>query len=185
MKKIVVIGLGYLGATTAVALTKMGNLVIGIDPHQAKIDSLTTGKVPFFEPGLDQGLAEALATGHLSFHSEYPQDAQDADIFLLCVGTPQAEGSKAADLRYLEAAIDQLAPFYGANSIVVGKSTVPVGTAAKLKERLAQNIDLEARLAWNRERNSISEDRHSNRGAGQGCRQLILGHQNLIHQRDG
>jgi len=151
MKKIVVIGLGYLGATTAVALTKMGNHVIGIDPHQAKIDSLTAGKVPFFEPGLDQALAEALATGHLSFHSEYPQDAQDADIFLLCVGTPQAEGSKAADLRYLEAAIDQLAPLYGANSIVVGKSTVPVGTAAKLKERLAQNIDLEARLAWNPE----------------------------------
>ena len=151
MKKIVVIGLGYLGATTAVALNKMGNRVIGIDPNPAKIATLEAGTLPFFEPGLDTALTEALATKQISFHCDYPQEAKDADIFLLCVGTPQAENSKAADLRYLESAIDQLAPFYGPNSIVVGKSTVPVGTAAKLKERLAQNVEFGARLAWNPE----------------------------------
>ena len=151
MKKIVVIGLGYLGATTAVALNKMGNRVIGIDPNPTKIATLSAGTVPFFEPGLDAALTEALATNEISFHSDYPQDAKDADIFLLCVGTPQAENTKAADLRYLESAIDQLAPFYGPTSVVVGKSTVPVGTATKLKARLAQNVEFGARLAWNPE----------------------------------
>ena len=151
MKKIVVIGLGYLGATTAVALNKMGNRVIGIDPNPTKIATLSAGTVPFFEPGLDAALTEALATNEISFHSDYPQDAKDADIFLLCVGTPQAENTKAADLRYLESAIDQLSPFYGPTSVVVGKSTVPVGTATKLKARLAQNVEFGARLAWNPE----------------------------------
>ncbi|NDH64971.1 MAG: UDP-glucose/GDP-mannose dehydrogenase family protein [Microbacteriaceae bacterium] len=151
MKKIVVIGLGYLGATTAVALNKMGNRVIGIDPNPAKIASLSAGTVPFFEPGLDEALTEALDSKQISFHSSYPQEAKDADIFLLCVGTPQAPGTKAADLRYLEAAIDELAPFYGENSIVVGKSTVPVGTAVQLKSRLSALVQLPARLAWNPE----------------------------------
>ncbi len=148
---IAVIGLGYLGATTAVALSLVGHDVIGIDPDQAKVDALRAGRVPFFEPGLDEALVEAQTTGRLRFQTEHIHTSVDVDVFLLCVGTPQSRTGLGADLRYLESSIDNLAPFLRANAIVVGKSTVPVGTAEKLKSRLAAHVSFEPYMSWNPE----------------------------------
>ena len=149
--KVAVIGLGYLGATTAVALSLVGHDVIGIDPDQAKVDALRAGRVPFFEPGLDEALIEAQSTGRLAIQTEHSCSSADADVFLLCVGTPQSRTGMGADLRYLEASIDNLAPYLRADAIVVGKSTVPVGTAEVLKARLAELVPFEPFMSWNPE----------------------------------
>ena len=149
--KVAVIGLGYLGATTAVALSLVGHDVIGIDPDQAKVDALRAGRVPFFEPGLDEALAQAQSTGRLAIQAEHTCTSADVDVFLLCVGTPQSRSGMGADLRYLESSIDDLAPYLRADAIVVGKSTVPVGTAEALKARLATLVAFEPYLSWNPE----------------------------------
>ena len=150
-KKVAVIGLGYLGATTAVALSLVGHDVIGIDPDQGKVDALTSGRVPFFEPGLDEALVEALGTGKLAFQTGHTATSDDVDVFLLCVGTPQSRSGMGADLRYLEAAIDGLAGHLRPEAIVVGKSTVPVGTAEALKTRLSALVAFEPYMSWNPE----------------------------------
>lgn len=146
-----IIGLGYLGATTAIAFAKLGHQVIGIDSDSKKLQSLISGTVPFYEPGLDEALAEALATGNLSFQPTQDQNSGDADVHLLCVGTPQSKTGKGADTSYLFSAVDALAPFLNEDSIVVGKSTVPVGTAKELRKHLEQQINFEPHVAWNPE----------------------------------
>jgi UDPglucose 6-dehydrogenase len=148
--KISVIGLGYLGATHAVAMAKLGHQVIGIDRDPAKLASLSAGVIPFYEPGLQQALAEVLKLGLLTFQPQHSDQSASADLHFLCVGTPQSpDGS--ADTSYLEAAIDELAGFLDPAAVVVGKSTVPVGTAAGLKKRLFEKVGFEPRLVWNPE----------------------------------
>lgn len=148
--KISVIGLGYLGATHAVAMAKLGHQVIGIDSDQAKLASLSAGVIPFYEPGLQQALAEVLSEGKLSFQSQHSSESASADLHFLCVGTPQSpDGS--ANTSYLDSAIDQLAPHLAERSVVVGKSTVPVGTALRLKQRLSALVSFEPRIVWNPE----------------------------------
>jgi UDPglucose 6-dehydrogenase len=149
--KVAVIGLGYLGATTAVALSLVGHDVIGIDPDQNRVDALRAGRVPFFEPGLDEALVEAQATGRLTIQTEHTCTSTAADVFLLCVGTPQSRTGLGADLRYLESSIDNLAPYLQPEAIVVGKSTVPVGTAEALKTRLSGLVPFEPFVSWNPE----------------------------------
>ncbi|MEN9970872.1 MAG: hypothetical protein RL146_173 [Actinomycetota bacterium] len=149
--KVTVIGLGYLGATHAVAMSKIGHTVIGIEPNQAKVDSLSSGRAGFFEPGLDEELAAQLASGRLSFRTSHDQSSKDADVHFICVGTPQLEGSLAADTSYLHSAIRDLAPYLNSRAVVVGKSTVPVGTAALLNEELSKLCGFEVNLAWNPE----------------------------------
>jgi UDPglucose 6-dehydrogenase len=150
--KITVIGLGYLGATHAVAMAKVGHQVIGIEPNQLKIDSLVQGKAGFFEPGLDEALAEQIAAGRIEFKLAHDESSRDADIHFICVGTPQTPGSMAADTRYLESAIRDVAPFLRVDALVVGKSTVPVGTAVKLTAQLAEATGFSnPNLAWNPE----------------------------------
>ena len=150
--KITVIGLGYLGTTHAVAMAKVGHQVIGIEPNQHRIDCLVQGKAGFFEPGLDEELAAQLATGRLAFKQAHDEFSRDADIHFICVGTPQASGSMAADTSYLESAIGDVAPYLREDALVVGKSTVPVGTASKLTAQLAQDTGFAApNLAWNPE----------------------------------
>lgn len=150
--KITVIGLGYLGATHAVAMAKVGHQVIGIEPNEQKIASLVQGKAGFFEPGLDEALAEQIAAGRIQFKSAHDESSRDADIHFICVGTPQTPGSMAADTRYLESAIRDVAPFVREDALVVGKSTVPVGTAVKLTAQLAQATGFtNPNLAWNPE----------------------------------
>ena len=149
--KVSVIGLGYLGATTAVAFAKLGHEVIGIDSDSAKLDSLSAGKVPFYEPGLDEALQEVLRSGNLRFKTQHDEESRDVLIHLLCVGTPQSKTGLGADTTYLFNALDSLAPFLNEDALVAGKSTVPVGTAAALAVHLASEVDFEPHLAWNPE----------------------------------
>lgn len=150
--KITVIGLGYLGATHAVAMAKVGHQVIGIEPNQQKIDSLVQGKAGFFEPGLDEELAKQIAAGRIEFKLAHDESSREADVHFICVGTPQTPGSMAADTRYLESAIRDVAPYLRSDALVVGKSTVPVGTAVKLTAQLAQATGFDQpNLAWNPE----------------------------------
>jgi len=149
MLKLSVIGTGYLGATHAAAMSSLGFSVVGIDVDQAKVESLRQGKVPFFEPELDELLTREIQSGRLTFSTNF-SDAADCDVHFICVGTPQKKDSLAADLSYVDASIEALAPFAKSGSLIVGKSTVPVGTAARLSSLLAK-INPSVELAWNPE----------------------------------
>jgi UDPglucose 6-dehydrogenase len=149
--KVSIIGLGYLGATTAVAFAKLGHEVIGIDSDAKKLATLQSGHVPFYEPGLDEALAEVLAQGNLKFQTSQNRESGASDIHLLCVGTPQSKTGLGADTSYLFSAVSELAPFLTEDSVVAGKSTVPVGTAKALRTHLASLVDFEPHLAWNPE----------------------------------
>jgi UDPglucose 6-dehydrogenase len=146
--KLSVIGTGYLGATHAAAMAALGHEVLGLDIDPAKVALLREGRVPFHEPGLPELLTEMLATGRLRFTTDYEEVGAFADVHFLCVGTPQKKGEYAADLRFVDAAVNALLPRLRAGSLVVGKSTVPVGTAERLAATLAQ-VDCD--LAWNPE----------------------------------
>ena len=147
--RVSVIGCGYLGAVHAAAMAELGHEVVGIDVDERKIAALAAGRPPFFEPGLPEILTSATASGRLRFSTDIA-DAADAEVHFLAVGTPQAAGSNAADLRYVDAAFDGLLPHLADGALVVGKSTVPVGTAARLAARLAEAAP-HASLAWNPE----------------------------------
>ena len=149
--KVTVIGLGYLGATHSVAMSKLGHTVVGIEKDPKKLEILSQGRAGFFEPGLDQALQEELASGRLTFQSEHDANSSAAEIHFICVGTPQSKNSLAADTTYLHSAITYLAPHLKPESVVVGKSTVPVGTAAILTEKLSDLAGFPAHLAWNPE----------------------------------
>jgi UDPglucose 6-dehydrogenase len=147
--KLSVIGCGYLGATHAACMSSLGFEVVGIDTDQAKVDLLQSGKLPFYEPGLDTLLAAEMKTGRLSFTTDFSAVA-DADVHFICVGTPQSKDGLAADLTYVKSSVTAIAPFLKDGSLVVGKSTVPVGTAQMLREQLAKDAP-HADLAWNPE----------------------------------
>ena len=147
--KVSVIGTGYLGATHAACVSNMGFEVTGVDIDKSKIELLNQGKVPFYEPELEDLLSSEIKKGTLKFTSNFA-DIAAADIHFICVGTPQQENSLAADLRYVDAALDAVAAVAKAGSLVVGKSTVPVGTAERLRKRL-QDKNPEVDLAWNPE----------------------------------
>ena len=150
--KVSVIGLGYLGATHAVAMAKSGHQVIGIEPNPEKVAMLQSGRAGFFEPGLDQALAEQIAAGRLTFQIAHDESSRLVDVHFICVGTPQTKGSLAADTSYLHAAISDLAPYLREDALVAGKSTVPVGTAAILTKELGAVTGFsEPNLAWNPE----------------------------------
>ena len=147
--RISVIGCGYLGAVHASAMAELGHHVVGIDVDERKIAALAAGHPPFFEPGLPEILTSATGSGRLRFSTDIA-DAADAEVHFLAVGTPQAAGTSAADLRYVDAAFESLLPNLAEGALVVGKSTVPVGTAARLAARLAEAAP-HASLAWNPE----------------------------------
>lgn len=144
-----VIGCGYLGAVHAAAMAELGHTVVGIDVDPHKIAELAAGRAPFFEPGLPEILTSAVASGRLRFSTDIA-DASAAEVHFLAVGTPQRAGSQAADLSYVDAAFTGLLPHLAPGSLVVGKSTVPVGTAARLATQLAEAAP-HATLAWNPE----------------------------------
>ena len=150
--KLTVFGTGYLGATHAVCMAELGYDVLGVDIDHRKLEMLASGEVPFFEPGLEPLLRKNLEAGRLAFSSSYEEAAAFGDVHFVCVGTPQKKGEYAADLGYVDAVVTGLAPFLDRPCLVVGKSTVPVGTA----ERLAAQLEKEApgdgvELAWNPE----------------------------------
>ena len=151
--RITVIGTGYLGATHAICMATLGFEVLGVDVDPAKIEALASGRVPFFEPGLPEKLREALDSGRLRFTTSFDEAAMFGDIHFICVGTPQQPGSHAADLRYVDAAFTELASRITRKVLLVGKSTVPIGTAARLTEIVqgVSPIGAELELAWNPE----------------------------------
>ncbi|KQP69568.1 UDP-glucose 6-dehydrogenase [Microbacterium sp. Leaf288] len=142
-----VIGCGYLGAVHAAAMASIGHDVVGIDVDERKVASLSRGEAPFFEPGLQEILTEGIASGRLRFTTDMAQ-AQGAKVHFVGVGTPQQKDGYAADLTYVNAAVDGLLPYLSPGDIVAGKSTVPVGTAADLTPRVEATG---ATLVWNPE----------------------------------
>ena len=161
--KLSVIGTGYLGATHAAAMAEIGHEVVGIDVDPAKVASLNAGVVPFHEPGLPELLTAMLESGRLRFTTDLAE-AADCEVHFLCVGTPQRKGELAADLTYVDAAVTALLPHLAAGSLVAGKSTVPVGTAARLAALVeARGAD----LAWNpeflREGKAVADTLHPDR----------------------
>lgn len=160
-----VIGCGYLGAVHAASMAELGHTVVGVDTDAAKVDALMSGHAPFFEPGLDDLLARTVATGRLRFTTDMAEVA-DATVHFVAVGTPQLGDSHAADMRFVDAAIDALLPGLSAGDLVVGKSTVPVGTAARLAARIEEGGS-GAALAWNpeflREGFAIEDTMHPDR----------------------
>jgi UDPglucose 6-dehydrogenase len=147
--RISVIGCGYLGAVHAAAMAELGHEVVGVDVDKTKVEALSHARTPFFEPGFEELLQRTLSTGRLRFSSEFT-DAAGSQVHFLCVGTPQKRGEYAADLRYVEAASEALIGVLGPGELVAGKSTVPVGTAARLAEMVSGKVP-GALLAWNPE----------------------------------
>src|SRR5262245_35654281 len=135
--RLTVIGTGYLGATHAAAMAELGFEVLAIDIDPAKIETLAAGHAPMFEPGLDELLARHVAglpgaTGRLRFTSSWQEVADFGDVHFVCVNTPQKHGEYACDMTYVDSAFDTLAPLLARPALVVGKSTVPVGSAVRL-----------------------------------------------------
>ncbi|MFB7884621.1 UDP-glucose dehydrogenase family protein [Microbacterium sp. NPDC056057] len=145
--RLTVIGCGYLGAVHAAAIASIGHDVVGIDVDERKVASLSKGEAPFFEPGLQEILTAGIASGRLRFTTDMSQ-AQGAKVHFVGVGTPQQKDGYAADLTYVNAAVDGLLPYLSPGDIVAGKSTVPVGTAADLAPRVEETG---ATLVWNPE----------------------------------
>lgn len=160
--RLTVIGTGYLGATHAAAMAELGHEVLGVDVDPAKIEALSAGQVPFYEPGLPELLKKHVESGRLRFTTDYDEAVEFANVHFVGVGTPQVKGSYAADVRYVNSAITELAKRVVGKHLVFGKSTVPVGTAPRLQElgakiiaeRAAENeelADTSLEIAWNPE----------------------------------
>ncbi|XAS71264.1 UDP-glucose/GDP-mannose dehydrogenase family protein [Micrococcaceae bacterium Sec5.1] len=163
--RISVIGCGYLGAVHAACMAKLGHTVVGIDVDEKKIADLSDTKAPFYEPGLEALLQEVQETGRLTFTTNMAA-ASGSDAHFICVGTPQKKGENGADLTYVDAAIRDLVPHLAPGDLVVGKSTVPVGTAARLAELLSEHHP-DIHLVWNpeflREGHAVSDTLHPDR----------------------
>lgn len=151
--RISVIGTGYLGATHAACMAELGYDVIGLDVDPAKLEALSAGILPFHEPGLPEMLRKHVASGKLRFTDSYEEVASNADVHFITVGTPQRPDSNSADMSFVYDAVDSLLAHVTGRALIIGKSTVPVGTARNLSERITanalptSNID----LVWNPE----------------------------------
>ncbi|BBZ10954.1 UDP-glucose dehydrogenase family protein [Mycobacterium branderi] len=148
-----VFGTGYLGATHAAGMAELGHDVVGVDIDPGKIAKLAGGDIPFYEPGLRKMLSDNIAAGRLRFTTDYEMAAEFADVHFLGVGTPQKKGEYGADLRHVHAVIDELVPRLTRAAVIVGKSTVPVGTAAELgrRARAIAPAGVDVEVAWNPE----------------------------------
>ncbi|MEU5864874.1 MULTISPECIES: UDP-glucose/GDP-mannose dehydrogenase family protein [unclassified Nonomuraea] len=151
--RLTVIGTGYLGITHASCMADLGFEVLGLDIDADKIRRLNNGELPIHEPGLEPVLRRGLDSGRLRFTSSYEEVAAFGDVHFVCVGTPQKKGEYAADVSYMENAIESLAPLLDRECLVVGKSTVPVGTAERMADKLARlaPAGVGVELAWNPE----------------------------------
>jgi UDPglucose 6-dehydrogenase len=159
--RISVIGTGYLGAVHAACMAQIGHEVIAFDTNSERIEALSRGEAPIFEPGLDDLLAAMLGTGRLRFTHDAEDAISEAEMHFICVGTPQLPGSDAADLRYVESAVHLVVDHATCDALIVGKSTVPVGTAQRLQETALANAACQLEIAWNpeflREGNAIED----------------------------
>ncbi|MGJ4124775.1 UDP-glucose dehydrogenase family protein [Corynebacterium macclintockiae] len=170
--RMTVFGTGYLGATHAACMADMGHDVLGVDVDPDKIQALSEGRVPFFEPGLPEILTRNIEAGRLRFTTDYAEAAEFAHVHFIGVGTPQRKGSYAADTTYVNAVIETLAPLVSGTHTIFGKSTVPVGTAHELQQKADEIVAAspnEARItiAWNpeflREGHAVKDTLHPDR----------------------
>ena len=152
-RRIAVFGTGYLGATHAASMAELGHDVLGVDVDAVKLAKLGAGDAPFYEPGLDEVLKSNVDAGRLRFTSSYEEAAEFADVHFIAVATPQKQGEFAADLKYVDAVIEMLAPLLTVPAVIFGKSTVPVGTAARLGARARELAPVgdAVEVAWNPE----------------------------------
>jgi UDPglucose 6-dehydrogenase len=147
------IGTGYLGSTYAICFAELGYEVLGVDVDATKIARLAAGENPIHEPGLDELLRKNLSAGRLRFSTDFAEAAEFGDVHFICVGTPQRADGMAADLSYVEKAVASLAPHLTRKALIVGKSTVPVGTAEWVEQLVAKHApaDLGIEVAWSPE----------------------------------
>src|SRR4029079_18328106 len=152
-RRIAVFGTGYLGATHAACMAEIGHDVLGVDVDAGKLAKLGAGDAAFYEPGLDEVLKSNVDVGRLRFTSSYEEAAEFANVHFIAVATPQKQGEFAADLKYVDAVIETLAPLLTAPAVIFGKSTVPVGTAARLGGRARELAPVgdAVEVAWNPE----------------------------------
>ena len=150
--RVSVIGTNYLGATHAAGMAEFGHHVIGVDIDVDRVKILNAGQSHIFEVGLEPLLEKHTSSGRLRFTTDYSEIADWADVHFLALGTPSGPGG-AADLSQLHSAIDSLAPLLTEPCLVVGKSTVPVGTAMELEQRLRSQAPAgdQIEVAWNPE----------------------------------
>lgn len=164
--QVAVVGCGYLGAVLSAVLAEQGNQVIGLDVDDAKVSQLNSGIAPFYEPDFEAVLQASLANGNLSYTTD-PAKISAAELVFICVGTPQHSDSTAADLSQLWNAADAIAPHLSPSAVIVGRSTVPVGTAAKLEARINQKTGRNYEIVWNpeflREGHAVSDTRNPDR----------------------
>jgi UDPglucose 6-dehydrogenase len=182
--RVSVIGTGYLGATHAAAMAEMGFEVVGVDQDPRKVDALSAGRVPFFEPGLPELIEKHVASGRLRFTTDIAEATATSDVHFICVGTPQQATSFAANLSYVEDATAEVARNLTHDGLIVGKSTVPVGTAARLRLLVAGRTPpgVHAELIWNPEflregkavDDTLSPDRIVLGGASEGAEEIML-----------
>lgn len=166
--RISVIGTGYLGAVHAACMAHIGHDVCAYDTDAAKISLLSDGSSPFYEPGFEELLAAALGTGRLRFTHDPAEAVSGAAVHFVCVGTPQLPGSNAADVQYVDSAVRTVAANADCQGLIVGKSTVPVGTAQRLAAEVAGSPSQALlELAWNpeflREGKAIEDTLHPDR----------------------
>src|SRR6201991_602211 len=167
--RIAVFGTGYLGATHAVCMAELGHEVLGVDVDAGKLAKLGAGEAPFYEPGLDEVLKTNVDAGRLRFSSSYEEAAEFANVHFIAVATPQKQGEFAADLKYVDAVVETLAPLLTAPAVIFGKSTVPVGTATRLGARARELAPVgdAVEVAWNpeflREGHAVQDTLHPDR----------------------
>jgi UDPglucose 6-dehydrogenase len=181
--RLTVLGTGYLGITHAACMAAAGFEVLGVDIAAEKVARLTAGQTPIFEPGLDDLLRAGLTSGRLAFTTSYERAAEFGDVHFVCVGTPQRRDGHGADLSQIDACIDALAPSLTRPCLIVGKSTVPVGTATALAEQVAKlaPVGEAAEVCWNpeflREGHGVHDTLHPDRiviGVGSARAEQVL-----------
>ncbi|MDO4586497.1 MAG: UDP-glucose/GDP-mannose dehydrogenase family protein [Planctomycetia bacterium] len=136
---IVIVGIGYVGLVTGTCFTEMGNRVICVDSNHEKIENLQKGEIPIYEPGLEEMVKRNMLSGDLCFSTQLAQSLVKAQIVFIAVGTPMGENG-SADLQYVLAVADEIGTFMNKNLIIVNKSTVPVGTADKVRQTIQKAI---------------------------------------------
>ena len=138
--RITIFGSGYVGLVTGACFANVGNQVVCVDIDQAKVDALNNGQIPIYEPGLDSYISQSLADGSLSFTTDAAAAVAHGEMIFIAVGTPPEEDG-SADLQYVLQVADTIGQFMDDFKVVVNKSTVPVGTADKVSDRLQQALD--------------------------------------------
>ncbi|MBO1332905.1 UDP-glucose/GDP-mannose dehydrogenase family protein [Streptomyces sp. VRA16 Mangrove soil] len=164
--RMTVIGTGYVGTVHAACMADIGHEVLGVDIDAERIATLAAGRAPLHEKDLDALVVSGVSSGRLRFSTSLAEAAAFADLHFVCVGTPQRPNGPAADLRYVDSVVEGLGPHLRPGALVVGKSTVPVGTAERIAGRLA-HLAPDAEVAWNpeflREGSAVHDTMHPER----------------------